>query len=348
MHGVQGKGSAVRIALVAGPWLPVPPPAYGGTEGVIDRLATGFQDAGHEVLLFTTGDSTCEVPKAWVRERAVPEYIGQSYVELHHLLHAYDEVADFDIIHDHTILGPMVSSTRATGQVVTTNHGPFTEEINDIFVSSARHAAVVAISHDQASRARRVEVSAVIHHGLRPQEWTVGQGDGDYLLFLGRFSPDKGAREAALIAHLTGVPLVMAAKMREREEVEYFTEHVKPLLDSHVQYVGEVGMEEKQKLLGSARALLNPILWPEPFGLVMIEALACGTPVLTLRSGAAPEIVEHGVTGFVHDRVEDLAASLDRIDELDRGACRRAVEGRFSADRMVREHLDLFEQLLGR
>ena len=338
----------MRIALVAGPWLPVPPPAYGGTEGVIDRLATGFRDAGHDVLLFTTGDSTCAVPRASVRERAVPEYIGQSYVELHHLLHAYDEVADFDIIHDHTVLGPMVSSTRTTGQVVTTNHGPFTEEILDIFASSSRHAAVVAISHDQASRACGVPVSAVIHHGLRPQEWTVGQGDGDYLLFLGRFSPDKGAREAALIAHLTGVPLVMAAKMREREEVEYFTEHVKPLLGAQVEYVGEVGMEEKQKLLGSARALLNPILWPEPFGLVMIEALACGTPVLTLCSGAASEIVDHGVTGFVHDRVEDLAASVGRIDELDRAACRRAVEGRFSADRMVRDHLDLFEQLLGR
>ena len=337
----------MRIALVAGPWLPVPPPAYGGTEGVIDRLATGFQDAGHEVLLFTTGDSTCPVPKRWVRERAVPEYIGQSYVELHHLLHAYDEVAEFDIIHDHTILGPLVSARRATGRVVTTNHGPFTDELNDIYARSAGHAAVVAISRDQASRAT-VPVSTVIHHGLRPQEWTVGDGKGDHLLFLGRFSPDKGAREAALIAHLAGVPLVMAAKMREREEIEYFTEHVEPLLDSHVQYVGEIGMEQKQELLGSARALLNPILWPEPFGLVMIEALACGTPVLTLRSGAAPEIVEHGVTGFVHDRVEELAASLERIDELDRAACRRAVEGPFSADRMVREHLELYEQLLGR
>jgi glycosyltransferase involved in cell wall biosynthesis len=335
----------MRIALVAGPWLPVPPPAYGGTEGVIDRLATGFRDAGHDVLLFTTGDSECPVPKAWVREHAVPEYIGQSYVEVHHLLHAYDAVADFDIIHDHTMLGPLVSAGRATGRVVTTNHGPFTDEVNDIYARSAGHAAVVAISHDQASRAT-VPVSAVIHHGLRAEEWTVGRGDGDFLLFLGRFSPDKGARAAALIAHLAGVPLLMAAKMREPAEVEYFHEHVEPLLDSDVRYIGEIGMEEKQELLGSARALLNPIAWPEPFGLVMIEAFACGTPVLTLRSGAAPEIVEHGVTGFVHERVEELAASLDHVDELDRGACRRAVEGHFSADRMVRDHLDLYERLL--
>ncbi|HYN28363.1 MAG TPA: glycosyltransferase family 4 protein [Dermatophilaceae bacterium] len=337
----------MRIALVAGPWLPVPPPAYGGTEGVIDRLATGFQDAGHEVLLFTTGDSTCPVPKKWVRERAAPELIGQSYVEVQHLLHAYDEVADFDIIHDHTVVGPTMADSRANGVVVTTNHGPFTHELNEIYARAAEQASVIAISHDQASRAT-VPVSAVIHHGLRPEEWTVGAGDGDYVLFLGRFSPDKGAREAALAAHLSGVPLIMAAKMRERQEIDYFTEQVEPLLDTHVQYVGEVAMEEKQKLLGSAKALLNPITWPEPFGLVMIEALACGTPVLTLRSGAAPEIVEDGVTGFVFDRVEELASSLGQIDELDRGACRKAVEGHFSADRMVRDHLDLYERLLAR
>lgn len=203
----------------------------------------------------------------------------------------------------------------------------------------------MAISHDQASRAS-VPVSAVIHHGLRPEEFQAGPGDGDYLLFLGRFAPEKGAREAALVAHLTGMPLLIAAKMREREELEYFETQVKPFLGGHVEYVGEVGKAEKQRLLGSARALLNPITWPEPFGLVMIESLACGTPVLTLRSGAAPEIVEHGVTGLVFDRVEEIAAALDCIDALDRAACRRAVEGHFSAERMVREHLALYERLL--
>jgi len=323
----------------------VPPPAYGGTENVIHRLALGFQEAGHEVLLFTTGDSTCPVPQKWVRERATPEQIGQSFIEMHHLIHAYDAVADFDIIHDHTVVGPTVAQTRKTGRVVTTNHGPFTNELNDIYARAAESAAVIAISHDQASRAK-VPVSAVIHHGLRPEEFRPGPGDGDYLLFLGRFAPEKGAREAALIAQLTGMPLLIAAKMRQPEEVEYFESQVKPLLNSHVQYVGEASQEEKQRLLGSARALINPISWPEPFGLVMIEALACGTPVLTLSSGAAPEIVEHGVTGFVFDRAEQIAASLERIDELDRAACRRAVEEHFSAERMVREHLELFERLL--
>ncbi|MCU0263340.1 MAG: glycosyltransferase family 4 protein [Candidatus Nanopelagicales bacterium] len=337
----------MRIALVAAPWLPVPPTAYGGSEAVIDRLATGFVTAGHEVLLFTTGDSTCPVPRAWVRERSDLDLLGLAVVELHHLIHAYDKVADFDIIHDHTILGPVYAQGRCRGQVVTTNHGPFTAELNDIYARVVPQAALIAISHDHASRSA-APVSAVIHHGVRPEDFPVGPGDGDFLLFLGRFSPDKGAREAALLAHEAGVDLVLAAKMREPGEIEYFHEQVEPLLDESVRYVGEVGPQRKLDLLGSARALLNPIRWPEPFGLVMIEALACGTPVLTLRWGAAPEIVEDGTTGFLCDSDADLAARIGRIGELDRAACRRSVETRFSADRMVRDHLDLYERLLGR
>jgi glycosyltransferase involved in cell wall biosynthesis len=335
----------VRIALVAAPWLPVPPPAYGGSEGVIDRLATGFVEAGHDVLLVTTGDSTCPVPKAWARARSAPELMGQSAVELHHLFSAYERVADFDIVHDHTVLGPLYAQGRVRGQVVTTNHGPFTEEINAIYARAVPPTALVAISHDHASRSP-VPVSAVIHHGVRPTDFPVGAGEGDHLLFLGRFSPDKGAREAALAAHEAGVDLIIAAKMRQPDEVEYFHDEVEPLLDSSVRYVGEIGMQRKLELLGSARALLNPIRWPEPFGLVMIEALACGTPVLTLRSGAAPEIVDHGITGFVCDSDAELVSAIDQIGRLDRAACRRAVEARFSAARMVSDHLKLYQRLL--
>jgi glycosyltransferase involved in cell wall biosynthesis len=337
----------MRIALVAAPWLPVPPPAYGGSEGVIDRLATGFLEAGHDVLLYTTGDSTCPVPRAWSRAQSSPDLMGQSMIELHHLIHAYDEVADFDIIHDHTILGPTYAQGRCHGQVVTTNHGVFSAEVNDIYSRVVPQVAVIAISHDHASRST-VPVSAIIHHGVRPDDFPVGAGEGDFLLFLGRFSPDKGAREAAVAAHEAGVELILAAKMREPLEVDYFHTEIQPLLDSSVRYVGEVGMAQKLELLGSARALLNPIRWPEPFGLVMIEALACGTPVLTLRWGAAPEIVDDGTTGFVCDSDADLVAAIERVGELDRADCRNAVETRFSASRMVRDHLDLYGRLLGR
>jgi glycosyltransferase involved in cell wall biosynthesis len=188
----------VRIALVAGPWIPVPPPAYGGTEAVVDRLARGFAAARHEVLLFTTADSTCPVRRAWVRDRATPEQIGQSFVELHHLLHVYDQVRDFDVVLDHTVIGPIYAQGRTRGPIVTTNHGPFGGEMNDICRRMARHAAVVAISHDQASRSS-VPIS-VIHHGLDPERFRVGAGEGECVLFLGRFSPDKGVKEEVLQA----------------------------------------------------------------------------------------------------------------------------------------------------
>lgn len=337
----------LRIALIAPPWLPVPPPAYGGTEAVVHRLAVGLQELGHEVLLFTTGDSTCPVPKAWVRERADFNLLGQSLVEAQHIVRAYQRVADFDIVHDHTVLGPVLGAERMGGRLVVTNHGPFTPEFSDVLQSITGRAALIAISHDQASHSP-VPVDAVIHHGLRPDELPVGRGDGDYLLFLGRFYPEKGAKEAIEIARAAGVPLRMAAKMREPMEIDYFHEVIEPMLGEDAQYLGEISGEEKAELIGSARALLNPIRWPEPFGLVMIEALACGTPVLTRRAGAAPEIVEDGVTGFVCDSDQALVGRVAQIDTLDRAACRAAVDGHFSAARMVDEHVRLYEEVLAR
>jgi glycosyltransferase involved in cell wall biosynthesis len=335
----------LRIGLIAPPWVPVPPPAYGGTEAVIDRLAVGLQELGHDVLLFATGDSTCPVPTAWIREEASFDLLGKGFVEAQHVVHAYNRLADCDIVHDHTLIGPLVGGPRRHGRLVVTNHGPFTAETGDIFRAFADQAALVAISHDQASRAP-IPMDAVIHHGLRPDELAVGLGDGDYVLFLGRFSPEKGAREAIEIARAAGVPLILAAKMREQLEIDYFHDAIEPLLDEGARYVGEVSGQEKAQLIGSARALLNPIRWPEPFGLVMIEALACGTPVLARRAGASPEIIEEGVTGFVCDTDEELRDRIAEIDSLDRQACRDAVLGRFSARRMVEAHLALYQSVL--
>lgn len=335
----------MRIGLIAPPWLPVPPAGYGGTEAVIDPLATGLLARGHDVLLFTTGESTCPVPRAWVLEQSNPGQMGESVVELHHVLHAYEQVRDVDLIHDHTVLGPVLGAERFPGPRVATNHGPFTRELGDIFQRVSAHTAVVAVSHDHAAHAP-FPVAAVIHHGVRPEDFPVGSGDGGYLLFLGRFSGEKGAREAALMAHAAGVPLIMAAKKRHVTEIDYFDKEIAPLLDDEVRYVGEVGGREKLDLLAGARALLNPIRWPEPFGMVMIEALACGTPVLARRSGAAPEIVEDGVTGFICDSDDELLAAIGRIDEIDRADCRRSVETYFSADRMVAEHERLYEKLV--
>jgi glycosyltransferase involved in cell wall biosynthesis len=253
---------------------------------------------------------------------------------------------DCDIVHDHTVFGPVYADRFPWLRVVTTNHGPFNDELLDIYGAMAYRVPIIAISHAQAAAAHRVPIAAVIHHGIDVDEVPVGEGRGGYLLFLGRMSATKGAREAALVARSAGVPLLMAAKMREREEYAYFEEHVEPLLGAEVQYVGEIGGAHKERLLADALALINPIAWPEPFGLVMVEALAAGTPVLTFPEGAAPEIVDDGVTGFLCRSVADMAASVAQIPTLERSKCRAAVEERFSTQRMVNDHLELFDYLL--
>jgi glycosyltransferase involved in cell wall biosynthesis len=336
----------VRIALIAPPWLPVPPPLYGGTERVIDRLARGFVAAGHDVLLFTTGDSTCPVPRQWVLERSEGMRIGTAVPELRHVIHAYEAVRGFDVVHDHTVMGPAYSVRFPDQLVVTTNHGPFNTELLDIYRYISPRVPIIAISHDQASRAKDLSIAAVIHHGIDVDEFPVGTGSGGYFLFLGRMTPEKGPKVAIDVARAAGVELKLAAKMREPWEHRFFHDQVEPHLGDGIEFLGEVGGAEKLALIGEAVALLNPIRWPEPFGLVMVEALACGTPVLSFAEGAAPEIVDHGVTGFLCTDEQHMAEAISLTPTLDRAACRRAAESRFSTQRMVAGHVDLFERLI--
>jgi glycosyltransferase involved in cell wall biosynthesis len=336
----------MRVALIAPPWIPVPPPAYGGTEAVIDTLARGLEAAGHEVLLATTGDSTCPVERTWVYERAKTDEMGDIAVELTHLLHAYDAAVSADIVHDHTVAGPVLGSLRSSiPPVVTTNHGRFTDDVRALYRSLGDRVPIVALSHHHASTAGDVAVARVIHHGLDEDRYPVGPG-GDHLAFVGRMSPTKGVRQAVEIAERAGTPLVIAAKMRTTAEHEYFDTEIKPLLGGNVHYVGELGLAAKLELLGSALALLNPIQWDEPFGLCMVEALACGTPVIATRRGAAPEIVDHGITGFLCTGTEEAVAAIAWAASLDRLACRAAVTARFSARRMVADHVALYRDVL--
>jgi glycosyltransferase involved in cell wall biosynthesis len=335
----------VRIAIVAPPWVPVPPPAYGGTEAVLDPLARGLQDAGHEVMLFTTGDSLCPVPKSWIFDHAVGVGSGGVATELRHVIHAYAAAAEFDVVHDHTLTGPLYAQRFPWLPVVTTNHGPFESDLGDIYRALGPRAQVIAISAHQASTAAGVHIAAIIHHGVDPSAFTVGPG-GDYALFLGRMSPDKGVHTAVRVAREAGVRLVIAAKMREPAERAYFEARVEPLLGPTVEYVGEVGGAAKLDLLANARCLLNPIAWPEPFGMVMIESLACGTPVIATPCGATREIVQDGVTGFIRPDQASLAVALGQVGNLDRRQCRKAVEGHFSAARMVAEHVSFYRKAI--
>jgi len=336
----------MRIGVVAPPWAPIPPVHYGGIEVVVDELVRGYAAAGHDVILYATGDSEVPVARAATFATAVGDRIGHALPEAVHVLDAYDTLTGCDIVHDHTLLGPLLAPPGV--RVVTTAHGPFTGEWAAIYRRIAARATVVCISHAQAASAPAdVGVGPVIHHGLDARRFPVGTGQPGHALFLGRMSPDKGPHRALAAARGAGVPIVIAAKMRTGEEHEYFETFVAPELGPDAVFVGEVGHEEKLRLLGEARALLFPIEWDEPFGLVMTEALACGTPVVASPRGAAPEVVEHGVTGFLTESVDEMAAALGKIDSIDRAACRAAVTGHFSAARMVADHLALFERLAG-
>jgi glycosyltransferase involved in cell wall biosynthesis len=337
----------LKVGLLSPPWVPVPPPAYGGTELMVDQLARGLTAAGQHVTLYATGDSTAPATIAHSIGAAAEDRIGEGALELRHAMNGYEALVGCDVIHDHTLVGPAWALASGQARVVTTCHGPFADELRSIYRRYATRLPVVAISRDQAARAPEIAVSRVIHHGLDHDRFPMGLGDGGYLLFLGRMAPDKGVREAALLARAAGRPLLIAAKMREPAEHAYFAEQVRPLLGDDVTYVGEATNGTKIELLAGAVALLNPIRWPEPFGLVMTEALACGTPVLTCPRGAAPEIVDDGVTGFLCADDEAMVDAIGRVEELDRAACRAAVAERFSTARMVEAYIALYEEVAG-
>jgi glycosyltransferase involved in cell wall biosynthesis len=344
----QPRASSRRLSvgLIAPPWVPVPPPVYGGTELVIDQLARGLTAAGHEVVLFATGDATCPVPRRWRYPQALGTVV-ESIAELAHVEQAYGELGDVNVIHDHTLTGPTWAELPPEGvPVVTTAHGPFNDELRDLYAIAARRSSVVAISQSQRRSAAEIPIAAVIHHGVDVDRYPIGSGAGGYVLFLGRMNADKGAHRAIAAARSAGRKILLAAKMREPAERQFFARQVEPLLGPDAEYLGEVGGQDKLELLAGAAALINPIRWPEPFGLVMIEALACGTPVVAFPEGAVPEIVDHGETGFLCADEADLAARIALVDQIDRHACRAAAETRFSTARMVRDHISLYHRLL--
>jgi glycosyltransferase involved in cell wall biosynthesis len=284
---------------------------------------------------------------ASVLPRAIGVGVGGSATEMRHVIHAYQAARDIgaDIVHDHTLIGPVYADRFADVSVVTTNHGPFQSELGDYYRAIGGLTPIIAISHHQASTAAGIPIAAVIHHGVDLQRYSVGPGRGGYAAFLGRMCPEKGVDTAIRVARQAGIPLRIAAKMSEAAEQLYFDQRVRPLLGGNIEYVGEVGGADKTDLLGAATCLLNPIAWPEPFGMVMVEALACGTPVVATPMGAVPEIVDHGRTGFVCSGVGALAAAVQSVAQLDRKACRAAAVSRFSAERMVSDHVAFYQSV---
>lgn len=338
----------MKIAQVSPLFESVPPRNYGGTERVVSYLTEELVRQGHDVTLFASGDSrTAARLVAPTASSARPQIKRPSWLSAHCI--ELDLVAaqaqEFDVIHFHTDYLHFPLAKRLAVPHVTTMHGRLDlPELGALF-SHFNDVPVVAISESQRRPVPQAAWAATVHHGLPRDLYRFSADSGGYFLFIGRFSHEKRVDRAIEIAKHCGKPIYVAAKIDEGDP-DYFEQHVKALLDDPlVRYVGEIGEREKRELLGGAVALLCPIDWPEPFGLVMIEALSCGTPVITYRCGAAPEIVEHGVTGFIVDDQEAAFDAARDVQGLDRRACRTAFERRFTVERMAAEYLEVYRQL---
>jgi glycosyltransferase involved in cell wall biosynthesis len=331
----------MKVAILGPVWFPVPPTGYGGIESVVSLLADGLVEAGHEVTLFASGDSLTKAHLASVFREAQPSRIGSGSIDLRHALACYERAEEFDVVNDHS--GPLAAALGGlvSTPVVHTVHGPLDDVSRESYravATLAPRVGLVSLSLSQRKPAPNLPWVANCANGLDVAAYPFHRDRGDYLLYLGRLSPDKGAHRAIEIARRAGLPIKLAGKKREPAEEKYFDEAVRPLLGEGAEYLGETSHEKKVQLLQRARATLFPIDWEEPFGLVMIESMASGTPVIATRRGAVPEVVEHGRSGVVVDDWADMVDAIADADRIDPVECRRSVEERFSAERMVREY----------
>jgi glycosyltransferase involved in cell wall biosynthesis len=341
----------MRIAILSPAWFPVPPPRYGGIEWIVALLADGLVGAGHDVTLFASGGSQTRAALVSVYAEAPSEHIGTTLYELHHVLACYEQADQFDVVNDHS--GPLAAALSAAVRtpVVHTAHGPLNRRAGRIYEQIARVSpwvGLISLSMNQRVPLPDLPWVANCPNALELAAFPVQPHRGDYLLFLGRMSSDKGAHRAIEVAREAGLPLKLAGKMQDAAEREYFEREVRPHLGWGIEYLGEVDHDAKVSLLQNARATLFPIEWEEPFGLVMIESMACGTPVIATRRGAVPEVIDHGRSGVVVDDHKEMAAAIPEADRLDPLECRRYVEERFSAERMVRDYEAAYQAVVDR
>jgi glycosyltransferase involved in cell wall biosynthesis len=342
----------MRIAQVAPLYESVPPKLYGGTERVVSYLTEELVRQGHDVTLFASGDSVTAASLRPACDRALRLQEPKVLDPLAHHIRMIEMVASeadiFDVIHFHIDYLHFPVTRRQNLAAVTTLHGrldipdliPLYREFYDV--------NLVSISNAQRTPLPWVNWAGTVYHGLPENLHKLNPNPGRYLAFLGRISPEKRVDRAIAIAMRVGMPIRIAAKI-DVVDREYFDSEIRKLFDnSLVEYVGEINDSEKSEFLGNASALLFPIDWPEPFGLVMIEALACGTPVIAYRMGSVPEILDEGTTGFLVNDLDAAAAAVNKIESIDRRTCRQVFEERFSASRMASDYLAVYTRLLGR
>jgi glycosyltransferase involved in cell wall biosynthesis len=340
----------LRIGILAPPMIPIPPPAYSGTERVIAVLAEEFQRRGHQVTLFASGDSESPAELVPVLPDSTRKHGGESGGVAPLVLStavAWREQERFDIIHSHVEAAGLLLARYGTRPVVSTLHGRLDSDGMPALLQEFSDVPLVAISDSQRRWSPDANWVATIHHGLPLAQMPANAEPGDYLLFVGRTVPEKGVSEAVSVALAAELPLTIVAKVNTDEERACFAEIVEPHLDGDlVQFVGELAPRDRDPLLAGALATLMLGAWPEPFGLVAIESLGTGTPVIARRAGALPEIVEHGVDGFLVDDVTEAQLAVQEVRGRDRGLIRRRALERFSAERMADDYEALFRRLV--
>jgi glycosyltransferase involved in cell wall biosynthesis len=341
----------MRIAQVAPLFESVPPQRYGGTERVVSYLTEELVRRGHDVTLFASGDSVTRATLVPVVEHAMRfdaarrDVLAAEFIR--QLGMVFSRAADFDVIHCHVDYLAFPFEALTPTPTVHTIHGRLDLPHLQALYRQFRAVPLVSISDAQRIPLAPLGVrwAGTVYHGLPVERYAFSPEDRGYLAFLGRLSPEKQADLAIEVARRVGLPLKIAAKIDPNDQA-YVDQVMAPLLeDPQVEYVGEIGEADKPAFLGGARALLFPIDWPEPFGLVMIEAMACGTPVIARPCGSVPEVVVDGRTGFVADTLVELAEAVKRLDEIDRAACRRHVEERFSTRRMTEDYERIYRRL---
>lgn len=338
----------LHIGMVAPPWFSVPPQGYGGTEAVVASLVDGLVARGHEVTLIASGvTGTRATRQITVYERPPVDLLGVSImpevIVAAEAARAFAEL-DVDLVHDHTLAGPLLAPGRRV-PTVTTMHGPVSGENFDYFERLGGAIDIVAISDAQRLSAPGLNFVGTVHNAIDVSSFPYQADKDGYLLWVGRFSPDKGPHLAIEAARRFGRRILLAGKLNEKPEKEFFESTVRPLLGPDAEYVGEADATLKRELFAGAACLLFPIMWDEPFGMVMIEAMASGTPVVATRRGSVPEVIDHGRTGIIVDDLADMPRAIGRALELDPAACRAWVESRFDVPIMAEGYERIYRMI---
>lgn len=340
----------LRIAMVAPPWLEIPPVAYGGIEPVVAGLVDSLVARGHEVTLVASGEARTTAQRTvTIFDKPPSNRIGEALPEVIGAAVAARAIADLeiDLVHDHTLAGPLLAWGRRTPTVVTA-HGPVTGESGLYYSLMSDTVKLIAISDSQRTSAPEVHFAGRVYNGIDVASFTVQERKQDYVAWIGRFTPDKGPDEAIRAARALGLRIILAGKCSEPAEFEYYESVVKPMLGPDAEFVGEVDATSKRALMEGAQCLVFPLQWDEPFGVVMVESMACGTPVAAFARGSVPEVVADGVSGAVVPVGSDFTLAVTRAIGLDPWACRRHVEERFDLGFMARGYEKVYLETLGR